>query len=230
MALQSAHPFRRPKRQRPRKTMDADFSKIEDAVAAGSVAVLKGNMSVTLRLTSNRSVRLVSADGVATPAGEHYYELRGERPPEICPYEQGLVNGKFLKGFDNHWHQMRRMLPDGTWAVTRKGADYFKHNQDEFSIEYPVRRAFMKKQSVDGKPVMAYFVEPFDGTYKRGDDGIFGGNESVTVGKLKAATHPQPRRPPLPELASRRTRSKMTTPGRPRRSGSGSGIRSRGIT
>ena len=132
---------------------------IHEAVALGSRAALQTSMIVTLRLTSNRHVRLVGADGA------EYYALRGERPPTIFPYEQPLHMEKYVKGFDGKWHQMRRWVNaqpgvPGHWATTVKGAAYFKHNHDEWRVQYPVREAFKEKREQLG-----YFVQPSTGKY-----------------------------------------------------------------
>ena len=75
-------------------------SKIDAAIAAGRVAQLQKSMNVTLKLTSGGSMRLVSADGTVSDEGRHYYSKLGVEPPSIFPYEQGLENGKWIKGFD----------------------------------------------------------------------------------------------------------------------------------
>ena len=89
---------------------------IHEAIALGSRATVDNrNMSVNLRLTSNRNVRLVGADGVVTKEGEEYYGVLGMAHPAIFPYEQPLHNGKWVKGFDlapgvpGKWHQVRRL-------------------------------------------------------------------------------------------------------------------------
>ena len=74
-------------------------SKIDAAITAGRVAQLQKSMNVTLKLTSGGSMRLVSADGTVSPEGRHYYSKLGVEPPSIFPYEQGLVNGKWIKPF-----------------------------------------------------------------------------------------------------------------------------------
>ena len=75
-------------------------SNIDAAVDLGVTAQLQKTMNVTLKLTSGKSVRLVSADGVPTREGTHYYSKLGIDPPAIFPYEQGLLNGKWVVGFD----------------------------------------------------------------------------------------------------------------------------------
>ena len=70
-------------------------SNIDAAVNAGITGQLQKNMNVTLKLASGRSVRLVSADGVPTREGIHYYSKLGIDPPAIFPYEQRLKNQKW---------------------------------------------------------------------------------------------------------------------------------------
>ena len=67
--------------QRHRRAMSADqaltraqersIAKIDAAINAGREARLQRNMSVTLKLLTNGSVKLVSADGTDTPEGTH---------------------------------------------------------------------------------------------------------------------------------------------------------------
>ena len=98
-------------------------SNIDAAVNAGITGQLQKNMNVTLKLASGRSVRLVSADGVPTREGIHYYSKLGIDPPAIFPYEQGLLNGKWVVGFDGRKKLVRRMGADGSWQVTSLGAN-----------------------------------------------------------------------------------------------------------
>ena len=119
----------------------ANFAAIDAAIAAGTVATTKqATMNVTLRLAGGRSVKLVGGDGEATPEGEHYYAQLGINPPAAFPYKQRILQGKWVVGFDRKKHLVQRLKPDGTWAVTPKGADFFKHNQDSYTVKYPVRQ------------------------------------------------------------------------------------------
>ena len=90
-------------------------SNINAAVNAGITGQLQKSMNITLKLASGRSVRLVSADGVPTREGTYYYSKLGIDPPAIFPYEQGLLSGKWVVGFDGHKKMVRRMGADGTW-------------------------------------------------------------------------------------------------------------------
>ena len=84
-------------------------SMIDAAIEGGGVAELNhNNMTVTLR-TGRRNVKLVGGDGVPTPEGTHYYGQLGVPPPAVYPYEQGLVNGKWIVGFDGKKHLVQRM-------------------------------------------------------------------------------------------------------------------------
>ena len=113
---------------------------IHEAIALGTRAYVNTRlMTVNLHLTDNRKVKLVGADGVLTDEGKEYYNVRGEAHPSIYPYEQPLINGKWVLGFDGTKHMVRRFL-GGEWVVTPKGANYFKHNQDEWRVQYPVRK------------------------------------------------------------------------------------------
>ena len=116
-------------------------SKIDAALNAGIAGQLqKKSMNVTLKLASGSSVRLVSSDGVPTREGTHYYSKLGIDPPAIFPYEQGLLNGKYVVGFDGKKKLVRRMGADGL-QVTPMGVNYFKYNRDSYKVEFPTRLA-----------------------------------------------------------------------------------------
>ena len=86
---------------------------IEAAVEAGSVAELDSKkMAVSLQI-GRRNLKLVGGDGVPTGSGLHYYSQLGVAPPAIFPYEQALVNGKWIVGFDGKEHLVQRMTSDG---------------------------------------------------------------------------------------------------------------------
>ena len=97
--------------QRRRRAMSADsaltraqerkFAKIYAAIHAGREARLQSNMNVTLKLPTNGSVKLVSADGIVTPEGTHYYSKLEVAPPTVFPYEQPLIGNKWVKAFDS---------------------------------------------------------------------------------------------------------------------------------
>ena len=73
-------------------------SMINAAIEAGAVAELHHkNMTVALRV-GRCNVELVGGDGVATREGKHYYSQLGVPPPAVYPYEQVLVNGKWIVG------------------------------------------------------------------------------------------------------------------------------------
>ena len=75
-------------------------SNINAAINAGHAAQLQESMNVTLRLPTHSSVRLVSADGIVSAEGRHYYNTMGINPPTIFAYKQPLANGKWVAGFD----------------------------------------------------------------------------------------------------------------------------------
>ena len=89
-------------------------SNIDAAVNAGITGQLQKSMNITLKLASGRSVRLVSSDGTVSSEGRHYYSKLGIDPPAIFPYEQGLLNGKWVVGFDGKKKLVRRMGADGS--------------------------------------------------------------------------------------------------------------------
>ena len=100
---------------------------IDAAIEGGVVAELHHKtMSVELRV-GRRNIKLVAGGGVATCEGKHYYSQLGISPPAVYPYEQGLVNGKWIVGFDGKKHLVQRTTSDGNWATTKKGLDYFRY-------------------------------------------------------------------------------------------------------
>ena len=120
---------------------------IDAAIEGGGVAELNHkNMTMALRV-GRRNVKLVGGDGVPTREGTHYYGTLGVTPPSVYPYEQGLVNGKWIVGFDGKKHLVQRMTSDGKWATTKKGLDYFRYNKDTYQVLFPVRPAHPPKVS-----------------------------------------------------------------------------------
>ena len=172
-------------------------SKIDVAVNAGITGQLqKKSMNVTLKLASGSSVRLVSSDGVPTREGTHYYSKLGIDPPAIFPYEQGLLNGKYVVGFDGKKKLVRRMGADGL-QVTPMGVNYFKYNRDSYKVEFPTRLARPASNAKGKRTGWVLDKETFEYTSRDPEEG-----KSFTVGKLKAQARPLPRRPPLPLLAT----------------------------
>ena len=166
--------------------MDGTFPEIDEAVALGVQARMqRASGHVILRTTSNPHVRLVSAAGDVTEEGKHYYGLRGERVPSAYAYEQALIDGKWVVGYDQKKHMVRRMV-SGQWVVTPKGVDYFRHNQDEWRILYPFRKA----NKLDRKKT-EYYVQPSNPEDYMPMNDVLGG-PSWMVGKLKAMPQPQP--------------------------------------
>ena len=124
---------------------------IDAAIEGGSVAELNHkNMTVALRV-GRRNIKLVGGDGVPTREGTHYYSQLGVPPPAVYPYEQGLVNGKWIVGFDGKKHLVQRMTSDGKWATTKKGLDYFRYNKDTYQVLFPVRPAHPPKTVEEGR-------------------------------------------------------------------------------
>ena len=82
-----------------RRAQERQNLKIDAALEAGTTAQLQKSMNVTLKLISGGTVKLVSADGIVSPQGLHYYNKLGVEPPSIFPYEQGLEGGKWIKPF-----------------------------------------------------------------------------------------------------------------------------------
>jgi hypothetical protein len=142
---------RRP-RTAPRRAMSANAAqtraeervntRLDQAVASGLRGVVQKSMSVTLHSPPGRNITLVKADGEPTREGRYYYGRLGIDSPSIYPYEQPLVNSKWVRGFDGRKHLVRRWASN-EWKVTAKGANYFKYNRDIYHVEVPVRIAFL---------------------------------------------------------------------------------------
>jgi len=169
---------------------------IDAAIAARTgVSIDHRKMTVSLRLATGRPALLVKGTGEVTPIGEYYYKQLNVDPPTIYPYEQGPVDGKWVKGFDGKKHLMIHKSGE----VTHKGAGYFKHNQDEYLAEYPVREVFLGAEEVADMGAGLHLVaQPFRDLYMPGNDPEGGNVSQFTVGKLKG----QPR----PELATENAR------------------------
>ena len=140
-------------------------SMITAAIEAGSVAELHHkNITVALRV-GRRNIKLVGGDGVATSEGKHYYSQLGIPPPAVYPYEQGLVNGKWIVGFDGKKHLVQRMTSDGKWATTKKGLEFFRYNKDTYQVLFPVRPAHPPKTSHKVEKEMLWKVAMVDPSF-----------------------------------------------------------------
>ena len=73
---------------------------MDAALQAGTTPKLDARkMEVRLSLGPRKPVVLVKADGTVTNEGKFVYEKLGVPAPSIYPYEQGLLNGKWVKNF-----------------------------------------------------------------------------------------------------------------------------------
>ena len=101
----------------------------------------------------------------------------------MYPYEQGLINGKWLVGFDGKKHLVQRMTSDGKWATTKKGLDYFRYNKDTYQVLFPMRPAHPSKTPHKFEKEMLWKVAMVDPSfdYARGHDE----GTPWTVGKIK---------------------------------------------
>ena len=134
-------------------------SMIDAAIQGGSVAEFNHkNMTVALRI-GRRNVKLVGGDGVPTREGTRYYSQLGVPPPAVYPYEQGLINGKWIQGFDGKRHLVQRMTSDGKWATTKKGLDYFRYNRDEYEVKFTIRIAHPEKSDSKKSSLTKLFTE-----------------------------------------------------------------------
>jgi len=108
--------------------------------------MVQRSMAVTLSVPPDRNITLVKADGAPTREGAYYYGRLGIAPPSIYPYEQPLINSKWVQGFDNKKHLVRRWASN-EWKVTAKGANYFRYNHDIYHVDVPVKIAFPPRKN-----------------------------------------------------------------------------------
>ena len=174
--------------------LERDKAKVNEAMAAGINAVLNtSKMDVTIQLGNQRR-KLVDGDGTVTPLGKYFYEQAGVQPPQAFPYEQGVINGKWVIGFDRKKHQVRRMTADGSWAVTPKGLQYYRYARSSYKVEIPTLEAYPGRSDV---PEPAWRVSNTQGYREIRDDAA----EKWTVGHLRSVTRPAPVRP-MPLVAT----------------------------
>ena len=118
---------------------------MDAALQAGTAPKLDARkMEVRLSLGPRRPVVLVKADGTVTKEGKHVYEKLGVPAPSIYPYEQGLMNGKWVKNFTGAASAKTLVVGRGG-KPTAKGENYFKYNRDEYHADFPVRLALKPK-------------------------------------------------------------------------------------
>ena len=134
-------------RNRTRRARSADQAsaymeeKLTEALRAGKAPKLDSRkMEVRLPLGPRKNVVLVKADGTVTDEGKHVYREMGVPAPSIYPYEQGLINGKWVKNFAGAASTKTLVVGRGG-KPTAKGENYFKYNRDEYETSFPVRIA-----------------------------------------------------------------------------------------
>ena len=108
---------------------------IRAAHGAGVPVKRTRTQAYTLKVGANKTLTLLAADGVATATGRFYYSTLLQLPlPAAYAYEQPLLQGKWVKGFDGNDILMRRRDSEGKWQPTRDGINYFKYLRDEFLV------------------------------------------------------------------------------------------------
>ena len=74
--------------------------KLTEALNAGKIPKLDPRkMEVKINLGPKKPIVLVKGDGTVTKEGKYVYQQMGVAAPTIYPYEQGLINGKWVKNF-----------------------------------------------------------------------------------------------------------------------------------
>jgi len=158
--------------------------KLNAALQAGTIPKLDARkMEVRLSLGPRKPVILVKADGTVTSEGKIVYEKLGVPAPSIYPYEQGMINGKWVKNFPGAPAAKTLVVGRGG-KPTAKGEAYFKYNRDEYHAEFPVRLA---RPGRVGSNVWQLDKETF--TYKErdlADNALL----PLTVGKVGKAGRP----------------------------------------
>lgn len=104
--------------------------KLTAALEAGTAPKLDARkMEVRLSLGPRKPVVLVKGDGTVTKEGKHVYEKLGVPAPSIYPYEQGLMNGKWVKNFPGAASAKTLVVGRGG-KPKAKGKNYFKYHRD----------------------------------------------------------------------------------------------------
>ena len=113
---------------------------LDDALLFGHVPKLDSRkMEVRISLGRRKSIVLVQADGTVTPEGRHVYGKLDVPPPSIYPYEQGSINGKWVRNFPIAGSSAKTLVLTRWGKPTPKGVNYFKYNRDEYIASFPVR-------------------------------------------------------------------------------------------
>ena len=123
--------------------------KLTEALKAGKAPKLDPRkMEVKMSLGPKKPIVLVKGDGTVTKEGKYVYQQMGVAAPTIYPYEQGLINGKWVKNFPGAASAKTLVVGRGG-KPTAKGENYFKYNRDEYHAEFPVRLARPGKKQTE---------------------------------------------------------------------------------
>jgi hypothetical protein len=104
--------------------------RIREAVRGGFASVKYAGRNNHGRYipSGDRRIRLLAADGEATPAGRFYYgTLLGLPVPTLYAYETPLIHDKFVRGFDDSLILVRRKNAEGVWEPMPAGRNYFRY-------------------------------------------------------------------------------------------------------
>ena len=113
--------------------------RIRDAVEAGNGSMKYAGNHGRFIQSGNGRIRLMAADGEATPAGRFYYgTLLGLPVPTLYAYESPLIHDKYVEGFDGSRVLVRRKNAEGIWEPTAAGRNYFRYARDEIEVQVPV--------------------------------------------------------------------------------------------
>ena len=143
--------------------------KLTEALNAGKAPKLDPRkMEVKMNLGPKKSVILVKADGTVTEQGNYVYRQMGVSAPSIYPYEQGLINGKWVRNFPGAASEKTLVLGRGG-KPTKKGEEYFKYNRDEYHAEFPVRLARPVGNQKNKSRIVTWQLDPVTFEYKERD-------------------------------------------------------------
>ena len=95
----------------------------------------------TIQIANNKTMTLLNSDGSATASGRYYYETILDLPlPTTFAYEQELIDGKWVEGFNGEKILIRRRDSEGNWQPTQTGLNYYRYLRDEYVITVPSAR------------------------------------------------------------------------------------------
>ena len=151
------------------RTLRQNLNKVATAVNSGRDAHINlKDKRVQLRVAGRSyPLTIVKANGDVTKEGEKYYELKGQVPPTIFPYEQNPDAQGFILNFDGSKTRVFKFVKRQGLVVkepTKRGEDYYANLRDDFDVNVPQR--FMREVGDDDNGPLFGFADRAP-TYKR---------------------------------------------------------------